>query len=95
MTQDEIWNNKYREVVAFIETHKRNPSKYDPQERGRYGTWLKHNRKLYNAGELKADRAERFKELLALTEKYRRKNQYDPTHEQEECVFVGFHKEGD
>lgn len=29
MTQEEIWNNKYKEVVAFIEKNKRNPSKYD------------------------------------------------------------------
>ena len=78
MTQDEIWSNKYAEVVAFIEKNKRNPSKYDPEERGRYLNWLRHNRKLFHAGELKPDRAERFRELLALTEKYRRKNQYDP-----------------
>jgi len=53
MTQDEIWSNKYKEVVAFIEKNKRNPSKYDPAERGLYVNWLRHNRKLYNAGELK------------------------------------------
>ena len=77
MTQDEIWNNKYQEVVAFIEKNKRNPSKYDPEERGRYGNWLRHNRKLFNAGELKPERLERFQELLELSERYRRKNQYE------------------
>ena len=77
MTQDEIWNNKYKEVVAFIETNKRNPSKYDPLERGLYFNWLRHNRKLMNSGELKADRMERFKELLSLCEQYKRKNQYE------------------
>lgn len=76
MTQDEIWNNKYKEVFTFIETNKRNPSKYDPEERGLYVTWLKHNRKLYNAGELKEDRIEKFEKLLALCEEYRRVNQY-------------------
>lgn len=77
MTQDEIWNNKYKEVVAFIETNKRNPSKYDPLERGLYVNWLRHNRKLYNAGELKSERVKLFEELLGMSEQYRRKNQYE------------------
>ena len=34
MTQDELWQNKYQEVVAFIEKNKRNPSKHDDEERG-------------------------------------------------------------
>jgi hypothetical protein len=38
--------------------------------------WLKANRKALNAGKLKAERVEKFKELLALTEIYRRKNQW-------------------
>lgn len=45
MTQDELWQNKYQEVVTFIETNKRNPSKHSDEERGRYLNWLKHNRK--------------------------------------------------
>lgn len=51
MTQDELWLNKYQEIVAFIEKNKRNPSKYIDEERGRFLNWLKHNRKLYAAGE--------------------------------------------
>lgn len=35
MTQDELWMNKYQEVVAFIERNKRNPSRYDDEERGK------------------------------------------------------------
>ena len=77
MTQDEIWNNKYKEVFTFIETNKRNPSKYDPEERGRYLNWLRHNRKLYNAGELKPERVEGVRELLEMTEQYKRVNQYE------------------
>ena len=77
MTQDEKWVTKYNEVVTFIETNKRNPSKYDAEERGGYYTWLKHNRKQMNAGELKPERVAAFKELLALSEQYRRKNQYE------------------
>lgn len=77
MTQDELWQMKYQEVVAFIETNKRNPSKHSDEERGRYLNWLKHNRKLYVAGMLKEDRVEAFKKLVELSEQYKRKNQYE------------------
>ncbi len=77
MTQDELWLKKYQEIVAFIETNKRNPSKYDAEERGLYCNWLRYNKKLYYAGEIKEERIERFKELMKLREKYSRKNQYD------------------
>ena len=76
MTQDETWMQKYEEVVAFIERERRNPSKYIAEERGRYCNWLKHNKKLYNSGELKPERIPLFEELLALSEQYRHKNQY-------------------
>ena len=77
MTQEEAWLNKYKEVVAFIETNKRNPSKHNDEERGKYLNWLKHNRKLYAAGEMKEDRVPMFKNLLEMGEKYRRVNQYE------------------
>lgn len=67
---------RYNEVVAFIETNIRNPSRYDDTERGLYCNWLKHNKKLYNNGELKPERVEKFRKLLELTEQYRRKNQW-------------------
>ena len=77
MTQDEIWQKRYDEVVGFIETNKRNPSKYDAEERGEYYTWLKHNRKQLNAGTLKPERVEKFRKLLELREQCKRKNQYE------------------
>ena len=76
MTQDEAWIQKYNEVVTFIEKNKRNPSKHSDEERGRYLNWLKHNRKLYAAGEMKEDRVKRFKELMELSDRYRHVNQY-------------------
>lgn len=36
MKQDEAWMVKYNEIVAFIERERRNPSKYDAEERGLY-----------------------------------------------------------
>lgn len=76
MTQDELWSEKYQELVTFIETNKRNPSKHDDEERGRYLNWMKHNRKLYMVGEMKPERVDKFKELLALCERMKRVNQY-------------------
>ena len=62
--------------MTFIEANKRNPSKYDAKERGRYVNWLRHNRKLYNSGEMKEERRVQFKELMALMEANGHKNQY-------------------
>lgn len=76
MTQDERWQQNYEEVMNFLHTNKRNLSKYDLTER-RLFTWLKHNRKQMNQGLLKEPRLSLFKELLALSEKYKRKNQYE------------------
>ena len=74
MTQEERWQANYNEVKTFIETNRRNLSKYELEERRLY-TWVKHNRKQMNAGVLKPERVAAFKELLALSEQYRRKNQ--------------------
>ena len=76
MTQEELWNRKYEEVKAFILRNGRNPSKYDAEERGRYLNWIKHNRKIYAAGEMKEERVRGFKELLELMEENKRKNQW-------------------
>ena len=76
MTQDEKWKARYNEVVAFIETNHRNPSKYVAEERLMVH-FLKRGRKLLNAGELAEPRFSQFLELLELCEKYKRKNQYE------------------
>ena len=76
MTQDERWLAKYNEIMAFIAESHRRPSKFIPEERG-MRNWWKHQQKLVNAGELKDERVELFKELLELGEKYRHKNQYE------------------
>ncbi len=39
--------------------------------------FIKHNRKLLNAGKMKADWIEKLNELLGLGKRYRRKNQYE------------------
>ena len=76
MTQDERWLEKYNEIVAFIETNKRNPSKHSDEERGKYLNWMKHNRKVFAAGEMKEHRRELFKKLLEMGENVKRVNQW-------------------
>lgn len=76
MDQETRWITRYNEVIAFIEREHRNPSKHRNEEHDMLN-WVKQQRKLMNAGKLKVERIERFRELLELTELYRRKNQYE------------------
>ena len=76
MTQEERWQKRYEEVVDFLETNHRNPSKYVAEDRDMLN-WLKANRKALNAGKMKLERIKKFRKLLELTEQYRRKNQYE------------------
>lgn len=76
MTQEEKWIARYNEVVKFIETNKRNPSKHRIEEHDHLN-WLKANRKALNAGKMKDERVEAFKRLMEMMEEYRRKNQWE------------------
>ena len=75
MTQEERWMTRYNEVVSFIETNHRNPSKYVAEERLMVH-FLKRGRKLLNAGELAEPRFSQFMELLELSNKYKHINQW-------------------
>lgn len=75
MTQDERWILNYNEVVEFINTNHRNPSRHRIEDHD-YLNWLKANRKALNAGTLKPERVEPFRQLLELIEKNKRLNQY-------------------
>ena len=76
MTQDERWRTNYNEVKTFIENNHRNLSKYDLEERRLY-TWMKHNRKILNADGMSEPRLSLFRELMELSERYRRVNQWE------------------
>ena len=75
MTQEEKWQQRYKEVVDFIEANHRNPSKHRLEEHDMLN-WVKANRKRMNAGTVKSERVEPFQQLLGLIEKYKRLNQY-------------------
>lgn len=75
MTQEERWKARYQEVIEFIQCNNRNPSKFRDEEK-LLVHFLKRGRKLMNAGELKEPRLSMFKELIKLSEKYKRINQW-------------------
>ena len=75
MTQDERWMAQWKEVMDFMTENHRRPSKFVDEERG-MRNWWKHQQKLLNAGELKHERIELFKQILAMGEQYKHKNQY-------------------
>ena len=76
MDQETRWMTRYNEVVAFIDANKRNPSRHRIEEHD-YLNWLKANRKAMNAGKMKPERVEKFRELLGMIEQYRRVNQWE------------------
>ena len=76
MTQEERWKKRYEEVMVFIESNHRNPSKHRIEEHDMLN-WLKANRKALNAGKLRAERVEAFKRLLEMMEQYRRVNPWE------------------
>ncbi len=75
MTQKERWEIRYQEVKNFIETNKRNPSKYTPEERLMV-PFMKRGRKMLNAGELAEPRFSQFLILLELSNRYKHINQW-------------------
>ena len=54
------WRSKRRAGEDFIETNHRNPSRHNPEGRFKYCNWLKHNKKLLKAGEIKENMEECF-----------------------------------
>ena len=75
MTQDERWIAQWREVIDFMETYHRNSSKHRIEEHLMLN-WIKHNRKVMNAGKMPPDRLEMFKRLLEVGDRYMSVNQY-------------------
>ncbi len=75
MTQDELWLTKYQEVMVFMEKNHRNPSKNRIEEHQMLN-FIKHNRKLLNAGKMKESRVVMFEKLLETGGECKRVNQY-------------------
>lgn len=76
MTQDERWQRQYDQMMEFMETYHRRPSKHRLEEHDMLN-WFKSNKKLIAKGGYPQDRLEKFTILLEVAGKYRRKNQYE------------------
>ena len=61
--------------MDFIEANHRNPSKHRLEEHQMLN-FIKHNRKMMNAGKMKEGRVEMFEKLLETGEAYKHINQY-------------------
>ena len=75
MDQETRWLIRYKEVMAFIESNHRNPSRHRLEEHDMLN-WLKANRKAMNAGKMKPSRVEMFEKLQTLMEECKRVNQW-------------------
>lgn len=75
MTQDEKWQKQYEQMMDFMETNHRRPSKYRLKEHDMLN-WFKATKKRIAKGTLSEYRLEKFNILLEVAQKYQRKNQY-------------------
>ncbi len=75
MTQDELWNTKYAEILDWIKNNQRNPSKHRIEEHNML-SWIKYNKKILKAGKMKENRTSAFNQLLVLMEENKHINQY-------------------
>ena len=75
MTQEERWQQQYEQMMSFMETNQRRPSKYRLEEHDMLN-WFKATNKRIAKGELSEERLKKFNILLEVAEKYRRLNQY-------------------
>lgn len=75
MTQDEKWQKQYEQMMDFMETNHRRPSKYRLEEHDMLN-WFKATKKRIAKETLSEYRLEKFNILLEVAQKYQRKNQY-------------------
>ena len=75
MTQEERWQQQYEQMMSFMETNHRRPSKHKLEEHDMLN-WQKATKKRVAKGELSDGRLKRFNILLEVADKYRRLNQY-------------------
>ena len=76
MTQDEKWQRQYEQMMTFMETYHRRPSKHRLEEHNMLN-WFKATKKRIAKGNYPEERLEKFKLLMGVADKYRRLNQYE------------------
>lgn len=76
MTQEERWQRQYDQMIEFMETNHRRPSKHRLEEHDMLN-WFKCVKKQIAKGGYPQNRLEKFAVLMEVANKYRRKNQYE------------------
>ena len=71
------WEENCRKIIGYMERCHRRPSKHRPEDHQMLN-WMKYNKKRLARGEMSPARQELFRRLLAVAEKYRRVNQFQP-----------------
>lgn len=61
--QDALWNEKWQAYMDFMAVNKRRPSRYKDEDLVLFD-WYKHSKKLLNQGKMRADRIEKFNQLI-------------------------------
>ena len=74
MKIEENWNEKYQLIIDYMLANKRRPSKHRAEDHPMLN-WIKYNKKMKVRGKMSAERAEKFEQLLAIADKYRKLNQ--------------------
>ena len=75
MTSDERWEQNFVQLMQFMETNHRRPSKHRVEEHQMLN-WLKFNKRCYANDSLPHHRRERFEQFWAMAGEVQRINQY-------------------
>ena len=79
LTRDEIWQVNYEQIVNYVNTFKRRPSKHRIEDH-RMLNWIKYNKKVMANGDMPPEKTHLFCQLLETLEKYQKLNQYAYVH---------------
>lgn len=89
MTQDEQWDLNYEQMMTFMETYHKRPSKHKVEEHGMLN-WFKYSKKMIAKGKFSPQRVERFAKLLEVAESLQRINQFQYLKQEKNEEFAAF-----
>ncbi|MEE0520938.1 MAG: hypothetical protein UDK36_06065 [Bacteroidaceae bacterium] len=75
MKREEQWDKNYDEIIKFMLENKRRPSKHKPED-SKMLNWIKYTKKTIAKNKISESRLAKFKLLMELAERFRRKNQH-------------------
>lgn len=73
--QDDLWNAKWKAYMDYMAANQHRPSKHKAEDMVLFD-WFKHSKKLLNQGRMRAERVEKFNQLLDEAKRLQRINNY-------------------